>query len=77
MVDTLLTGYSWFTLPANTYTERREKKSTCQAEVDVFYTDLVAHDSMSKDGKWGHMAPVRYMSFDIECSGRQVKNENL
>ena len=46
----------------------RERQSTCQIEAFVHFQDLVAHSS---DGEWEKMAPLRILSFDIECAGRK------
>jgi DNA polymerase delta subunit 1 len=37
-------------------------------EVDITYTDVVAHKS---EGEWSKIAPLRVLSFDIECQGRK------
>lgn len=34
----------------------------------VSYKDLVSH---SPDGEWANIAPLRVLSFDIECAGRK------
>lgn len=39
-----------------------------QLEVDVSYTDIIAHKS---EGEWNKIAPLRILSFDIECQGRK------
>jgi DNA polymerase delta subunit 1 len=39
-----------------------------QLEVDVTYNDVIAHKS---EGEWNKIAPLRILSFDIECQGRK------
>jgi DNA polymerase delta subunit 1 len=39
-----------------------------QLEVDITYTDIISRKS---EGKWNKMAPLRVLSFDIECQGRK------
>lgn len=68
MIDCHITGMSWITLPAGKYNQVNSKISTCQLEVDIDYKDLVAH---SAEGEWLKMAPLRVLSFDIECAGRK------
>lgn len=70
MVDCEITGMSWITLPAGKYkpVEGFHKKLTCQIECRIDYHDLVSHPS---EGEWLIMAPLRVLSFDIECSGRK------
>ena len=46
----------------------RDCHSNCQIEAYVDYRDLIAH---SNDGEWAKMAPLRILSFDIECAGRK------
>lgn len=42
--------------------------SLCQYEVDVGWTDLISHPA---EGDWQRIAPLRVLSFDIECAGRK------
>ena len=42
--------------------------STCQIEVDVYFEDVIAH---APEGEWSKIAPLRILSFDIECAGRK------
>lgn len=46
----------------------RDRHSNCQIEAYVHYRDLIAHHN---DGEWAKMAPLRILSFDIECAGRK------
>ena len=39
-----------------------------KVEIDITYTDVVAQKS---DGEWSKIAPLRVLSFDIECQGRK------
>lgn len=70
MVDCKITGMSWLSCPANRYTviQPNEKVSTCQLEVSINYEDLISH---KPEGKYLSMAPLRVLSFDIECAGRK------
>lgn len=44
------------------------RQSNCQIEAEISYRDLIAH---KPEGEWSKMAPLRIMSFDIECAGRK------
>ncbi len=44
-----------------------EKESHCQLEVDIVYDRLLGH---APEGKWSKLAPLRILSFDIECQVR-------
>ena len=70
MVDTHLVGCSWVELPAGEWTirDKSEHQSRCQLEVDVNWKKFIAH---APDGEWSKLAPLRILSFDIECAGRK------
>lgn len=70
MIDCNITGMSWMTLPKGKFTlvDPDLKLSTCQVECVIDYKDIVAHQS---EGEWLKMAPLRILSFDIECAGRK------
>ncbi len=61
---------SWVEVPHSKYhmISQRDRHSNCQIEAYVHYRDLIAH---SNDGEWAKMAPLRILSFDIECAGRK------
>ncbi|RKP35791.1 delta DNA polymerase [Dimargaris cristalligena] len=67
MVDCRVQGASWVELPAGSYRLRADgaKTGTCQIEVDIDYQDL------PDEPEWSHIAPLRILSFDIECAGRR------
>lgn len=73
MVETKVVGCSWITLPPNTWRlrekgKRPEPESRCQLEVDVAFDKFIAHEP---EGEWAKVAPLRILSFDIECAGRK------
>ena len=41
---------------------------TTQVEVDVAWDKLISH---APEGDWSTVAPIRILSFDIECAGRK------
>jgi DNA polymerase delta subunit 1 len=61
---------SWVETPASKYTviPMRDRHSNCQIEAYCHYRDLIAHPA---EGEWAKMAPLRTLSFDIECAGRK------
>ena len=73
MADSRIVGCNWIELPAGKYKvrERALKKSRCQLEVDVAWDALVSHPA---EGEWQNIAPLRVLSFDIECAGRKGKH---
>ena len=42
--------------------------SMCQIELDISWEDFVSH---AAEGDWQKIAPLRILSFDIECAGRK------
>lgn len=70
MIDTGIAGMSWVEVPPRKYhiIPMYERQSNCQIEAHCHYRDLVAH---GHDGEWAKMAPLRILSFDIECAGRK------
>ncbi|KAF2670180.1 DNA polymerase delta, catalytic subunit [Microthyrium microscopicum] len=70
MIDLGIAGMSWVEAPCGKYKmiPESEKQSTCQIEAQVHWEDLIAHPV---DGEWAKMAPLRILSFDIECAGRK------
>ncbi|RFU27182.1 hypothetical protein B7463_g9157, partial [Scytalidium lignicola] len=70
MVDTKISGMSWVEVPAKSYQliPEHERQSNCQIEAEVSYRDLIAY---KPEGEWAKMAPLRILSFDIECAGRK------
>lgn len=61
---------SWVEVPKTKYQiiQDRDRHSNCQIEAHVHYKELIAHPN---DGEWAKMAPLRILSFDIECAGRK------
>ena len=47
---------------------QRQPISKCQIEFDISYEDLISHPA---EGEWQKIAPLRILSFDIECAGRK------
>lgn len=61
---------SWVEAPATKYklVHGNHKQSNCQIEAEINFRDLIAH---KPEGEWAKMAPLRILSFDIECAGRK------
>lgn len=73
MVETKVVGCSWIELPKGSWRlrekgKRPEPESRCQLEVDVAFDKFIAHEP---EGEWAKVAPLRILSFDIECAGRK------
>ncbi|EDW70039.1 uncharacterized protein Dvir_GJ11779 [Drosophila virilis] len=73
MVDTHVVGCNWIDLPPGVWRLRGHNskpatESRCQIEVDVAYDQFISHEP---EGEWSKVAPLRILSFDIECAGRK------
>ena len=68
MIDADINGSNWLELPAGAYMRRSPQTTLTQLEVDVVYSDVISHKA---EGKWSKLAPLRVLSFDIECMGRK------
>ena len=55
-------------MPTGKYSLRKTPISTAQYEVEIHYTNLISHPP---EGDRGLIAPLRILSFDIECAGRK------
>lgn len=70
MARTGIVGCGWVEIPAGkgTVLHKKMQSSRCQIEVEVKVKDLIVHDP---EGEWAAVAPIRTLSFDIECMGRR------
>ncbi|KAL0580603.1 DNA-directed DNA polymerase delta [Marasmius crinis-equi] len=70
MIDTKVVGMNWIEVPAGKYklVPPDKKKSHCQIEIDLKWDDFISHEP---EGEWSKIAPLRILSFDIECAGRK------
>jgi DNA polymerase delta subunit 1 len=69
MIDLDVVGCNWLELPAGKYRMRKAAaKSLCQLEMDIAYDDFISH---ATEGVYAEIAPLRVLSFDIECAGRK------
>lgn len=62
---------NWIEIPGGKYTLHPPGKScisSCQIELSVKYSDFISH---APEGEWSKIAPLRILSFDIECTGRK------
>ena len=73
MIDNEFGGMSWVRIGAGNWRIRHqsEKKSSCQIEFDV---DNYNHlEGLPCEGEYSKLAPLRIMSFDIECTSEAGK----
>ncbi|KIM82947.1 hypothetical protein PILCRDRAFT_819751 [Piloderma croceum F 1598] len=70
MIDTKVVGMNWIEVLAGKYNVLPEsaRRSLCQIEISMRYDAFISH---APEGAWSHVAPLRILSFDIECAGRK------
>ncbi|KAF9245286.1 DNA polymerase family B-domain-containing protein [Melanogaster broomeanus] len=70
MIDTQVVGMNWIEIPAGKYklVSAEARRSTCQIELNTRWNAFISH---SPEGDWQKIAPLRILSFDIECAGRK------
>lgn len=68
MIDNEIVGMSWIRIAEKKYIHRPpdRKLSNCQIEIDVI--DYNSVECLPCDGEYSSIAPLRILSFDIECS---------
>ena len=70
MTDMNIVGCNWIEITHGNYKIRNKYDcmSRCQLEIDVGRANVVSHLA---DGEYIRIAPLRILSFDIECAGRK------
>ncbi|KAG0246374.1 DNA-directed DNA polymerase delta [Mortierella sp. GBA43] len=68
MIDCKVTGANWIELPSGSYSLRSDPKSNAQINAEISYDKMISHQP---EGEWSKIAPLRILSFDIECAGRK------
>ena len=71
MIDNDIGGMTWIKVKKGNWLIRQEwkKETHCQIEFDVFNYNYV--ESLPCEGKYSKIAPLRILSFDIECSAEK------
>ena len=73
MVDSHIKGCCWVEINAEKWKPHNKKhkiQTLSQIEIDVQWKDVIGHEP---EGEWSAIAPIRILSFDIECAGRKGK----
>ncbi|KZT51942.1 hypothetical protein CALCODRAFT_442347 [Calocera cornea HHB12733] len=70
MIDCRVVGMNWIEAPAGKYKLRtaKDRVSNCQIEFNIRWDQFISH---AAEGEWDKTAPLRILSFDIECAGRK------
>jgi len=71
MIDNNISGADWIELPATKYsmiTNSSHQISRCTIEVNIYFNHIISHECINE---WSTIAPLRILSYDIECQGRK------
>jgi DNA polymerase delta subunit 1 len=74
MIDNQIVGMSWIEVKKDSYYVRplKMQNTTCQLELDIpNYKNIKCHKNC--EGEYSKVAPMRILSFDIECSADRGK----
>lgn len=66
MADKDIVGCGWLSVPVSSIA--KDQDTTCQIEARLHHSDLIVRGF---ENEWANIAPVRLLSFDIECAGRK------
>lgn len=68
MIDAGCVGGCWLEVQKGNWQFAKNQNTNCQLEINVPFDQIICHKA---DGIYAHHAPVRILSFDIECAGRK------
>ncbi|GAA5907898.1 DNA-directed DNA polymerase delta POL3 [Sporobolomyces salmoneus] len=68
MIDHHIVGMNWLELKVGGWNFVKKPLSNCQYEIECDHTAITSH---AAEGDWSKIAPLRILSFDIECAGRK------
>ncbi|CDW75907.1 dna polymerase delta catalytic subunit [Stylonychia lemnae] len=74
MIDNQIVGMSWIKINKGAYSvrDKSKQKSVCQIELDVLSSQEMKCYKQC-EGEYAQIAPLRILSFDIECSAEKGK----
>lgn len=61
---------NWVEIKAGQYALRSERDKISSAQIELNCSCHALH-SFAAEGDWGKIAPLRVLSFDLECAGRK------
>lgn len=64
MIDRDIVGMGWLHVKKDSYDIKEPQTSRCQIEIQVKCEDIIGLPT----DQYGKIAPIRILSFDIECS---------
>lgn len=73
MIDNSIVGMSWIRVKAGTYRVRATQDKLCNTQYEVDVEDFNNVECLPCEGEYSKIAPLRILSFDIECSAEKGK----
>lgn len=73
MIDNSIVGMSWIRVKAGTYRIRDSHNKHCNSQYELDIEDFNNVECLPCDGEYSKIAPLRILSFDIECSAEKGK----
>ena len=72
MIDNEIVGMSWIKVVAGKYKLRNSGK-LCNSQIEIDIEDFNDVQCLPCEGEYSKIAPLRILSFDIECSADKGK----
>jgi DNA polymerase delta subunit 1 len=73
MIDNEIVGMSWVKVKAGKYRERPRSEKHCSTQIELDVEDFNDLECLPCEGPYSSIAPLRILSFDIECSADKGK----
>ena len=68
MIDNEIGGMTWVTVPAKKWEIRPSEKKDSHSQIEFDVNNYNDVECLPCDGKYSKIAPLRILSFDIECA---------
>jgi DNA polymerase delta subunit 1 len=73
MIDNSVVGMSWIKIRPGSYKIRPHTDKLCNTQYEIDVEDFNAIECQECNGDYAKIAPLRILSFDIECSAEKGK----
>jgi DNA polymerase delta subunit 1 len=73
MIDNEIVGMSWIRVPKGKYRVRERADKHCNTQYEIDVEDFNDVHCIPCEGEYSKIAPLRILSFDIECSADKGK----
>ena len=73
MIDNEIVGMSWLRIGQGQYKIRPNRYRVSNSQIEIDIEDFNHVECLPCEGEYSKIAPLRIMSFDIECSAEKGK----